>query len=146
MLRTSCGFFVLVGWLVFWGLFSLRGVGAFGFFLWGLAIRTSSFKKALFNSFAHFFSGSLIFWEFNIFSSLYILVILSLVRCIAGKDFPHYLCCLFNLVSPICQFFLLVAEPMVSYLRKLYMLLYAPVYSLIFSALVPMFQTLYLGL
>jgi hypothetical protein len=49
-------------------------------------------------------------------------------------------------VSPICQFFLLVAEPMVSYLRKLYMLLYAPVYSLIFSALVPMFQTLYLGL
>jgi hypothetical protein len=29
-----------------------------------LAIWTSSFKKALFSSFAHFFIGSLIFWEF----------------------------------------------------------------------------------
>jgi hypothetical protein len=36
------------------------------FFMWFfLAIWTSSFEKALFNSFAHFFIGSLIPWEFS---------------------------------------------------------------------------------
>jgi hypothetical protein len=40
-----------------------------------LVIWTSSFEKALFSSFAHFFIGSLIFGEFSFLSSLYILVI-----------------------------------------------------------------------
>jgi hypothetical protein len=30
-----------------------------------LAIWTSSFEEAVFSLFAHFFSGSLIFWEFS---------------------------------------------------------------------------------
>jgi hypothetical protein len=33
------------------------------FFMWILAIWTSFFEKALFSSVAHFFIGSLIFWE-----------------------------------------------------------------------------------
>jgi hypothetical protein len=35
------------------------------FFMCVLAIRTSSFEKALLSSFAHFFIGSLNFWEFS---------------------------------------------------------------------------------
>jgi hypothetical protein len=45
------------------------------FFFYCLAIWTSSFEKILFTSVAHFFIGSLIFWEFSFLSSLYILVI-----------------------------------------------------------------------
>jgi hypothetical protein len=41
-----------------------------------LATWISSFKKPLFSLFAHFFTGSLIFWEFSFLSFLlYILVI-----------------------------------------------------------------------
>jgi hypothetical protein len=39
------------------------------FFLSYLAICTSSFEKFLFSSFAHFFIGSLIVWEFNFWAS-----------------------------------------------------------------------------
>jgi hypothetical protein len=45
------------------------------FFMCLLAIWTSSFEKFLFSSTAHFVIGSLIFEEFSILSSLYILVI-----------------------------------------------------------------------
>jgi hypothetical protein len=45
------------------------------FFMCFLAIWISSFEKALFSSFVHFFIGSLILWEFSVLSSLYILVI-----------------------------------------------------------------------
>jgi hypothetical protein len=45
------------------------------FFMCFLAIWTSYFEKALFSLVAHFFIGSLIFWEFSFLSSLYILVI-----------------------------------------------------------------------
>jgi hypothetical protein len=40
-----------------------------------LAIWTSSFESALFSSFAHFFIGLLIFWEFSFLSCLCTLVI-----------------------------------------------------------------------
>jgi hypothetical protein len=40
-----------------------------------LAVWTSSFEKALYSSFAHFFIGLLILGEFSFLSSLYILVI-----------------------------------------------------------------------
>jgi hypothetical protein len=43
-----------------------------------LAIWTSSFKKVLFSSVAHFFIWSLILGEFSFLSSLYVLVISSL--------------------------------------------------------------------
>jgi hypothetical protein len=39
-----------------------------------LATRISSFEKAVFSSFSHFFIGLLIFWEFSFLSSLYIMV------------------------------------------------------------------------
>jgi hypothetical protein len=45
------------------------------FFMCFLAIWTSSFEKVLFSSVAHFFIGSLIFWEFSFLSYLCILVI-----------------------------------------------------------------------
>jgi hypothetical protein len=44
-----------------------------------LAIWISSFEKVLFSSVAHFFVGLLILEEFSFFSSLYILVISSLM-------------------------------------------------------------------
>jgi hypothetical protein len=43
------------------------------FFICFLAVCTSSFENCLFNSFADLFSGLLILWEVNFFSSLYIL-------------------------------------------------------------------------
>jgi hypothetical protein len=43
-----------------------------------LAIWTSSFEKALFSSFAHFFIESLIFGEFSVLSYLYNLIIKTL--------------------------------------------------------------------
>jgi hypothetical protein len=49
------------------------------FFMCVLAIWTSSFEKVLFSSVAHFFIGSLIFGEFSVLSSLYILVISPLI-------------------------------------------------------------------
>jgi hypothetical protein len=45
-----------------------------------LAIWTSSFKKALFSSFAHFFIGSLILWELRFFWAAYKFWLLSPVR------------------------------------------------------------------
>jgi hypothetical protein len=56
------------------------------FFMCFLAIWISSFEKVLFSSVVHFFTESLILGEFSFLSSLYIL---SLVWCIAGKDFLH---------------------------------------------------------
>jgi hypothetical protein len=44
-------------------------------FMCFLALWTSSFKKALFSSFAYFFLGSLIWVEFSFLSSLHILII-----------------------------------------------------------------------
>jgi hypothetical protein len=49
------------------------------FFMCFLAIWISSFEKVLFSSVAHFFIGSWIFGEFSFLSSLYILVISSLI-------------------------------------------------------------------
>jgi hypothetical protein len=45
------------------------------FFMWFLAIWISSFEKVLFRSVAHVFIGSLIWGEFRLLNSLYILVI-----------------------------------------------------------------------
>jgi hypothetical protein len=45
------------------------------FFMCFLTIYSSSFEKALFSSFAYFFTGSLIWGEFAFLNSLYILVI-----------------------------------------------------------------------
>jgi hypothetical protein len=88
-----------------------------------LGILTSSFEKVLFSSVAHFFIGSLIWGEFSILSSLYILVISSLSDVQSENMFSHSVGCLFNLrlfllfcrsflisCSPICLSFLLVAE------------------------------------
>jgi hypothetical protein len=48
--------------------------------------------------------------------------------------------------SPICQFFLLVAEPLERYLGSYCLCLYVPVYSLLFPILVAKFQALYWSL
>jgi hypothetical protein len=45
------------------------------FFMCVLVIRSSSFEKVPFSSFAHFFIGSLSFGEFSFLSSLYVLII-----------------------------------------------------------------------
>jgi hypothetical protein len=98
-----------------------------------LAISTSSFEKALFSPFAHFFFGSLIFEEFRFLSSCTFWY-LSTVRCITGRDFlplcgqlcqftdHFFLFCVCRrfLISycPICQPFLLVAEPLLSILES----------------------------
>jgi hypothetical protein len=50
------------------------------FFIFFLAIWTSSFGKAQFSSLAHFFTGSLILGEFSFLSSLYILLISPLSK------------------------------------------------------------------
>jgi hypothetical protein len=69
-----------------------------------LAIWTSFIEKTLFGSFAHFFIGSLSFWEFRFLSSLYILVISPLSDVYLAKMFSpsrgqplqlrdHFFCC-----------------------------------------------------
>jgi hypothetical protein len=62
-----------------------------------LAIWTSSFEKALFNSLAHFFIGSLILGEFSFLSSLYIRVISSFSDLQVAKIFSHSVGSFFNL-------------------------------------------------
>jgi hypothetical protein len=63
-------------------------------FMYFLAIWISSFEKALFSSFAHFFAFSLILGGVQFLNSLYILFISPL----SGKDFlPFCICSLFNL-------------------------------------------------
>jgi hypothetical protein len=68
------------------------------------AIWASSFEKALFSSFAHFFTGSLNFGEFSFLSSLYIHSgYQTLVRHVVEKDSfilwavlqfrDHFFCC-----------------------------------------------------
>jgi hypothetical protein len=93
------------------------------FFICFLAIWASSFEKALFRSFVHFYIGSLLFWELSFSSYLYILVINPLSDVLLAKIFCHSVYSLFNLVtssfavqnlliswSAICPSFLLVAE------------------------------------
>jgi hypothetical protein len=107
------------------------------------------FEKALFSAFAYFFIGSLIFWEFSPLSSLCIVLSIPCQKFF----FSHSVDNLFNLVtisfvvqsflisfSPICQFFLLVAEPFEFYLRSHCLYLLIPVYSLPFPALASKFQ------
>jgi hypothetical protein len=77
------------------------------FFICILAIYTFSFGNCLFSSFAHLFSGLLILGKVSFLSSLYFLVIKSLVRCIAGKDFLPF--CRLSLQS-VCDYFLCCAE------------------------------------
>jgi hypothetical protein len=52
---------------------------------------------ALFSSFAHFFLGSLIFWEFSFLSSLYILAINPLSEVKLAEIFSHSVDGLYNL-------------------------------------------------
>jgi hypothetical protein len=59
------------------------------FFISFLAIWISSFEKVLFSSVAHFFIGSLIWGEFSILSSLYILVISPLCDVYLENIFSH---------------------------------------------------------
>jgi hypothetical protein len=98
------------------------------FFMFLLAISTSSLENCLFSAFAPFFSGSFIFIVRMRFflCLLYILVINSDVWL--TKIFPHFVGCLFSLVnvsfagqkflvscSSIYQSFLLFAEVMEFY-------------------------------
>jgi hypothetical protein len=68
------------------------------FFMCFLAIWTS-FVNTLFSSFAHFFIGPMILWEFGFLSSLYILVINPLSDVWVVKIFSHSVSCLFSLVT-----------------------------------------------
>jgi hypothetical protein len=90
-------------------------------FIWLFAICSSSFENCLFSSFAHFFGGLLFLWEVSVLSSLYILVINPLSDVQLSKICSHSEGCLFSLLpllygsylvscSPICQYFLLIAE------------------------------------
>jgi hypothetical protein len=112
------------------------------------AIRISSFEKDLFSSFVHFFIGSL-FWGSLVFWAPLYSGYQSLVRCITGKDFLSFFSSLYNLqtisllcrsflisCSPICQSFLLVAEPFRFYWRSHCLCLLILVYSLFFTPLV----------
>jgi hypothetical protein len=64
-----------------------------------LATWTSSFKKALFSSFAHFLIGSLIFREFRFLSCLYILLINYSSDIQLAKIFFHSVGSFFNLMT-----------------------------------------------
>jgi hypothetical protein len=70
------------------------------FFMVFLVIWISSFEKVLFNSVAHFFIGSVSFEEFSFLSSLFILVISSLIYSYQ-RFFNHSVGGLFH-VETIC--------------------------------------------
>jgi hypothetical protein len=112
------------------------------FFMYLLAICTS-FGSCLFSVFANLFNGLLFICRFSFSSSLCILVHVLDIKL--AKIFSHSICYLFSLVtvfflmqeflvwcSPVCKFFLLIAEQLEPYSYSYYLHLYAPVYSLFF--------------
>jgi hypothetical protein len=126
------------------------------FFMCFLTIWTSSFEKALLvhlpiSSLSHWFFGSLDFWAPCIFWLLVPCLMYSWQRFSS-----HSVSGLFNLVtflllllcssfliscSPICQSFLLVAEPFEFYLVSHCLCLLIPVYSLFFHAQLQSFRS-----
>jgi hypothetical protein len=67
------------------------------FFMCFLTIWSSSFEKAMFSSFAHFFIVSLNFWEFSFLSFLYFIAISPLSEVWLAKFFFYTVGSLFNL-------------------------------------------------